>query len=626
MRRTVIAFLVAAGVGMAWAPSALATSCTYNPTDPHFDRAATLSISSGHTVRFSIGSTGAFVWLDETSNTASTCTGAGTTATKSNTDFLFLNGSSGNETLRMDDGGLGGTWVVSGVPAVNVDLGAGTDRVDVMGSAGADDYLFNRDSTGAPRLGTSSNAFITGLDNTELFQVEGFAGADKLAAQTATLSGVLSFTSPVSFDGGADNDTISGGLFGDTIQGGDGNDTLRGNAGNDQVIGGTGNDTYLTPTLDGADTFQGDTGIDTVDYTGRTAALVVDETTLSGDGQSGEADSILSDVDNITGGAGNDRLVGGGLPNVIHGAGGNDIITGGLGNDTLDGGLNNDTFLTPSNDGADVYTGGSGVDTISYAGRAAAVNVSLLLAQGDGEPGENDSVFSDMENVVGGNGNDTLNGVSPSKLLNTAGINTLNGGPGNDTLNGAGGSDTLIGGNDNDTFLMGTTADGADVIDGGLGIDTADYSRRTADLTFTLASGADDGAAGEGDNLLNMENLTTALSIPAPADDLKPPTGLLLVAQLGGRPVGCGALRFHADAPAELKRMWVAPDVRGLGLGGRLLRELEQHAGWAGATVVRLETNRALAEAINLYRRAGYREVDPFNDEPYAHHWFEKPI
>ena len=72
--------------------------------------------------------------------------------------------------------------------------------------------------------------------------------------------------------------------------------------------------------------------------------------------------------------------------------------------------------------------------------------------------------------------------------------------------------------------------------------------------------------------------------------------------------------------------MWVADSVRGLGIGRRLLGELERHAAAYGAAVVTLETNRALGEAIALYRSAGYREVDPFNDEPYAHHWFEKRL
>ncbi len=72
--------------------------------------------------------------------------------------------------------------------------------------------------------------------------------------------------------------------------------------------------------------------------------------------------------------------------------------------------------------------------------------------------------------------------------------------------------------------------------------------------------------------------------------------------------------------------MWVAGSARGLGVGRRILTELEHRARRRGATVVRLETNRQLTEAIDLYRSAGYAEVPAFNDEPYAHHWFEKRL
>ena len=69
--------------------------------------------------------------------------------------------------------------------------------------------------------------------------------------------------------------------------------------------------------------------------------------------------------------------------------------------------------------------------------------------------------------------------------------------------------------------------------------------------------------------------------------------------------------------------MWVSPTARGLGLGRRMLSELEQ---LSRTTAARLETNRSLTEAIALYRAPGYVEVEPFNDEPYAHHWFEKRL
>jgi DNA-binding MarR family transcriptional regulator/GNAT superfamily N-acetyltransferase len=117
-----------------------------------------------------------------------------------------------------------------------------------------------------------------------------------------------------------------------------------------------------------------------------------------------------------------------------------------------------------------------------------------------------------------------------------------------------------------------------------------------------------------------------ARSISAAAPELRPPAGLLLVASLHGEPVGCGALKFHGTEPTEIKRMWVAASARGLGVGRRLLAELEAQAATAGSDVVRLETNGALTEAIALYRSAGYREVPAFNEEPYAHHWFEKRL
>ncbi|HWK25313.1 MAG TPA: bifunctional helix-turn-helix transcriptional regulator/GNAT family N-acetyltransferase [Solirubrobacter sp.] len=93
---------------------------------------------------------------------------------------------------------------------------------------------------------------------------------------------------------------------------------------------------------------------------------------------------------------------------------------------------------------------------------------------------------------------------------------------------------------------------------------------------------------------------------------------VFVVARLRGEPIACGAIKL---ADSYIKRMWVSPAARGLGVGRRLLAELESHARTPD---VRLETNRALTEAINLYRSAGYVEVEPFNDEPYADHWFEK--
>ena len=107
---------------------------------------------------------------------------------------------------------------------------------------------------------------------------------------------------------------------------------------------------------------------------------------------------------------------------------------------------------------------------------------------------------------------------------------------------------------------------------------------------------------------------------------MRPPRGLFVVATLHGEPVGCGGLKFHPGEPTEIKRMWVAGSARGLGVGRRLLSRLEELAAEHGSDAVRLDTNGNLREAIAMYRSSGYREIDAFNDEPYADHWFEKRL
>lgn len=117
-----------------------------------------------------------------------------------------------------------------------------------------------------------------------------------------------------------------------------------------------------------------------------------------------------------------------------------------------------------------------------------------------------------------------------------------------------------------------------------------------------------------------------ALSLHADLRSFEEPAGAFLLASLRGEPIGCGGVTFEGPDHAVLKRMWVAPAARGLGVGRRLLDELEAIAAVAGRHVVRLETNRALTEAISMYRSAGYVETERFNDEPYGHHWFEKHL
>jgi GNAT superfamily N-acetyltransferase len=115
-------------------------------------------------------------------------------------------------------------------------------------------------------------------------------------------------------------------------------------------------------------------------------------------------------------------------------------------------------------------------------------------------------------------------------------------------------------------------------------------------------------------------------SLAPTLDGFEPPGGSFLVMRLHGKPVGCGGFKRDAADTAYLKRMWVAREARGLGLGRRLLAELEDRARTLGYRKIRLETEKSLTEAQRLYRSSGYVEVPSFNDELYAHHWFEKPL
>lgn len=107
---------------------------------------------------------------------------------------------------------------------------------------------------------------------------------------------------------------------------------------------------------------------------------------------------------------------------------------------------------------------------------------------------------------------------------------------------------------------------------------------------------------------------------------LNPPRGVFLLAVVDGRTVGCGGIQSLDEGTAEIKRMWVRPDSRGLGVGRRLLARLEDEARAGGSSRVVLDTNGTLEEAVAMYRAAGYGAIDRYNDNPYAQHWFAKSL
>lgn len=115
-------------------------------------------------------------------------------------------------------------------------------------------------------------------------------------------------------------------------------------------------------------------------------------------------------------------------------------------------------------------------------------------------------------------------------------------------------------------------------------------------------------------------------SLPADPADFAPPAGWFVIASLDGEAVGCGGLKVADHHTGEIKRMWTATGARRLGVARRVLGALESKARDARLDRLRLETNHSLAEAQALYRSAGFEEVEPFNDEPYAHHWYEKTL
>lgn len=172
-------------------------------------------------------------------------------------------------------------------------------------------------------------------------------------------------------NGSSGKDVLGGGAGNDTIMGGDQNDKLYGSAGNDQLYGGTGSDELKggegDDLLDGgwnSDKIYGDAGIDTVDYSKRTASVVVNLDDDKG-GQAGETDYIHGpDIEIVQGGSGNDDIDAGGRIGTvaIYGNGGNDKLRVQMGTAKLYGGAGNDTLDAFDEKSFQTVDGGSGYD------------------------------------------------------------------------------------------------------------------------------------------------------------------------------------------------------------------------------------------------------------------------
>jgi hypothetical protein len=163
----------------------------------------------------------------------------------------------------------------------------------------------------------------------------------------------------------------------------------------------------------------------------------------------------------VDGGAGNDTIQGGSMNDTLKGGDNNDTIYGRDGNDTLDGGNNDDTLV--GGWGADKFIGGGGIDTVDYGNRNDSLYLTINGAADDGVFLEGDNIGLDVENLIGGDGNDLIVGSSAA--------NKLQGGEGSDAIFGFGGADTIYGGMDNDVHVAGVDNQDRDAIHGGDGVD-----------------------------------------------------------------------------------------------------------------------------------------------------------
>lgn len=231
----------------------------------------------------------------------------------------------------------------------------------------------------------------------------------ELIGKLTTANNLTGTASNNKITGGNLNDILSGGAGDDTLDGGNGNDRLNGGDGNDILTGGIGNDALYGDA--GNDILSGGAGNDTI------AGSVGDDQLNGGAGNDTIGGGAGNDI--LTGDAGNDRLIGGEGDDILSGGAGNDNIAGGAGNDTISINLN-------TAQGQDLINGETGSDTLDFSGSTAAVKVDLSKTTTQTVNSNLVLTVLALENVKGGNGNDTLAG--------NALANTLTGGAGADSF------------------------------------------------------------------------------------------------------------------------------------------------------------------------------------------------
>ncbi|CAN5305188.1 calcium-binding protein [soil metagenome] len=353
-------------------------------------------------------------------------------------------------------GGAGKDTLKGGSGADTLDGGDGDD-VFVAAAADGDDVLVGGAGADTADYATRTVALTLANDGTATSGATG--EADTIGADIETMKG------------GTGNDIITGGAGNDTIYGGAGDDTITGGLGNDTLYGDAGNDTFLEgAATSGADIFNGGAGTDTVSYTARTNNVVALIDGVAHSGETSETDKLMADIENITGGGGDDTITGSAVDNVLDGGAGNDTLNGLAGNDTLHGGAGNDTMNggdgsdrfdeDTAASGNDTMNGGLGTDTVDYSGRTNDLTVTMLPSAVSGESGESDVIGADIENCKGGAGDDTITGNPlDNQIEGGAGVDTIFGMAGDDLIDGQAGADVIdCGSGDADILLDATVA------------------------------------------------------------------------------------------------------------------------------------------------------------------------
>ncbi|MEP2530005.1 M10 family metallopeptidase C-terminal domain-containing protein, partial [Shimia sp.] len=405
----------------------------------------------------------------------------------SSADSLY--GSSGNDTL---DGGSGSDYLSAGS---DNDLLLGDSGTDTLYGSTGNDTLRGGFSTDSVNAGAGDD-LIQVLDGEFYDSVDGGSGNDTLDHSDHTQSGDI-----FDFEGG----TISGYGGGSVTgiehyrDGSGGNTIIWTSISNGTVDAGGGNDTVHSGNYS-SETLNGGAGIDTLNTSAFGGNYVVNLAT----GLTNFTGESFINFENLISGDGDDLLTGTSGNNSIEGGLGDDTIDGGNGTDTLRGDGGNDLLITNILDHDEIFDGGAGNDTFSFATFGSSYIVNLALGDFDRTAGSYENTLISIENVLAGSGNDTITGSSVANdidggsgndtIFGDGGADTLRGGAGDDTLDGGAGDDTLIGGDGSDSMLGG---DGADFLDGGSWTDTLDGGSGNDTLlggtgSDLLQGGADD--------------------------------------------------------------------------------------------------------------------------------------